>query len=226
MMSSCGNPGGVEGSVPPSQAAEIYGACGEDGPGEGPGAVENLAVAERWLEVRSVTEEMRQFETNEAFENVLEGATQVLELHVSDPKEGSTDQAEATRVESVAIHTSYIAGIDSTLDGGGRVFLALASKGLIREMVAFTLVRPLKSGSYFAGLCQYESLTRPLQTLLGDRYEDALTSIIGVTDRDAIIQTLSGELPEPTKQPTIFNPNDTDPLLLARVSVVVDIPRD
>lgn len=182
LMAACGGPS-VEGPVDPSDAAEVYGGC-PDEPGEDPGPVNAIAIVERWLEVHSVSDEMRALETAEAFEDVLT-ATQVLQLDVSEPPDGDIG------VQPIAIHSSYIPGIDATLDDGGRVFLGLGSEGLEREMVVFALARPPGTASYFAGACQFESLTRPLRERLGDGYESALTSIIGVTDHDEIVETLT-----------------------------------
>lgn len=186
VMASCGG-ASVEGRVDPSDAAEVYGGCRGE-PGEGPGPVNAIAVVERWLEVHSVTDEMRALETDEAFEAVPT-ATKVLQLEVSELPDGYIAR------EPVAIHSSYIPGIDATLDAGGRVFLGLASEGLERETTAFALARPTESPSYFAGICQFEALTQPLRESLGDEYETALTSIIGITDPNEIAETLTKPSP-------------------------------
>ncbi len=224
-IASCGS-GGVEGTVSQSEAAETYGACPDGGgAGDSVGSVELLASVERWLEVRSVTDQMRTYETNEAFENT-DSATQELDLSVSEVK-SAEGQGSESKVEKVTIHTSFIPGINATLDEGGRIFLGLASESVEREMVFFVLARPQGGGSYFPGRCQFESMTEPLQRLLGNRYEDALASIVGVTDREKIIELLSGEIPPQSAQPAILKPEDAGSELLdglTKTSISFDVP--
>ena len=94
-------------------------------------------------------------------------------------------------------------------------------------MVFFVMARPQGGGSYFPGRCQFESMTEPLQNLLGNRYEDALASIVGVTDREKIIELLSGEIPPQSAQPAILNPEDAGSELLdglTKTSIAFDVP--
>jgi hypothetical protein len=113
---------------------------------------------------------------------------------------------------------------------GGSVFLALASKGLEREMVAYTLVKPAAGSYFFAGECQFVSLTAPLRQSLGSQYDFAMQKIIGVTDAYEMTALVEGPPPVGTASPdipTVLNPEDTSREVLDRlrqVTLALSIP--
>ncbi len=168
-------------SVSCASDAEVYGGCGGDG-GESVEPAAFVSEVERWLEVGSITDEMHAYESDDTIQT---GTTETIPVAV-EAVEGSGGQD----LESLTLHTSMIPGIVATLDRGGAVFLGLSSEGVEEELVFFALARPEDEGSYFTGRCSYRSLTEPLRERLGEDFEVALDSVIGITDDDRIVRAL------------------------------------
>jgi hypothetical protein len=148
------------------------GTCNADGPG----VDKTLASAERWLRVLSMPESQTGEETQDVtFQVVLVDSTQ---------SEGSP------RTEMIAVHSSFLPGIEEGLAARDDVFLALASKGLEQEMVAYMIVRDADGSHHFAGECA-QSHEQFLRERLDGRYDATIDSVIGVTDRHRIKEILS-----------------------------------
>lgn len=101
--------------------------------------------------------------------------------------------ASEPATEAVAIHSSFLPGAEDALEDGDRVFLALASEGLEREMVAYVLIRHADGSYDFAGDCAAFTMSF-LQGALGGRQDEVLDRIVGLTDRSRI-QAILGDLP-------------------------------
>jgi hypothetical protein len=93
--------------------------CGTDPCGEGPGVDGALASAERWVRVLSVSGGATGADT----QGVNFGVVPVDVAHREGPP----------RTETVAVHSSFLPGIEEGLAAQDDVFLALASKGLERK---------------------------------------------------------------------------------------------
>jgi hypothetical protein len=139
----------------------------------------------------------------------------------------------ARQVEALAIHSSMLPGMNWGLAQGARVYVALASKNLEREMVAYAIVEMPDGTHFFPGECSYEALTLPLQTMLGPRYDSTISSIVGLTDPAQIANLLTSSMAtpvgSPTQAPVILNPEDSSPELLrslGRVTVALHLPVD
>lgn len=146
--------------------------CGSGGLcGEGPGIDNMLASVERWVRVVSSPE------TADA-EGTVETSFEVV------PVEGERDEG-SPRVETIAVHTSFLPGIEQGLDDQDDVFLALTSKGLEREMVSYVVVRGADGSHHFVGEC-VSGGEELLRQRLNGRYEAAIDAVIGLTDRQRI----------------------------------------
>jgi len=207
------------------EVAQKSGECppgGEDADFAPP--VEFLATAERWVEIDSIPSAVSVPAT------ASEGRTLEIDLTVKEYDPATdTFPGDAAKVP-IAIHTSMLPGAAWAVSEGGSVFLALASKGLEREMVAYTLVKPAAGSYFFAGECQFQSLTAPLRQSLGSRYDSVMEKIIGVTDANEMVALLERPPPVGTASPdipTVLNPEDTSGEVLdslRRVTLALSIP--
>lgn len=137
-----------------------------------------LASAERWLEVAP------------PFPSAPDpDGTVVLDLSVREVRAGGV--AGPIMSEGVAIHEVFLREIRPALDEGSRVFLALTSQGLTREMVSYVVARGTDGTHVFLFGCDID-LTTEARGLLGARYDTAIRRIIGLTDPDSIYGVLAG----------------------------------
>jgi hypothetical protein len=135
-----------------------------------------LASAERWVRVLSVSGGATGADT--------QGVNfRVVPVDVAQ-REGPP------RTETVAVHSSFLPGIEEGLAAQDDVFLALASKGLEREMVAYVIVRGAGDSHHFPGEC-WQSFEDFLRERLDGRYDPTIDAVIGMTDRHRIEETLS-----------------------------------
>jgi hypothetical protein len=142
--------------------------------------------------------------------------------------------ASATQAEAVVVHSSMLPGMSWGLAHGARVYVALASKNLEREMVAYAIVEMPDGTHFFPGECNYEALTLPLERKLGSQYDSAVASMIGLTDAAQISKVLTSSMANPVGgamagSPVILNPEDSSPDLLrslGRVTLALHLPPD
>ena len=144
--------------------------------GDGSGVDNALASAERWVRVLSIPE-------GATGEGTVEVDFQVVPVDVAH-REGSP------RRETVAVPSSFLSGVEDDLAAQDDVFLALASKGLEREMVAYVIVRGADGSHQFVGECS-QADEEFLRERLGGRYDATIDAVIGMTDRDRIKRMLS-----------------------------------
>lgn len=150
--------------------------CATEACGEGPGVVNTLASAERWLRVLSTPESATGEDTQDVtFQAVPVDATQ---------SEGPP------RTETIAVHSSFLPGIEDGLATHHDVFLALASRGLEREMVSYVVVRGDDDSHHLLGECG-QSQEDFLRKRLDGKYDVTIDAVIGVTDRQDIEKILS-----------------------------------
>jgi hypothetical protein len=153
--------------------------CGGGGScGNGPGIDNTVASAERWVRVLSSPEAVD-----------AEGTVDV-DFEVA-PVEGGLHEGSPAS-ETLAVHSSFLPGIEQGLSEQDHVYLALASTGLEREMVIYVVVRGADGSHRFPGSCMSEG-EELLRQRLGDKYDERLDSVIGSTDRDRILALLGGE---------------------------------
>jgi hypothetical protein len=115
--------------------------------------------------------------TREGTQNVDFQVVPVDEAH----REGSP------RTETVAVHSSFLLGIEDGLAAQDDVFLALASRGLEREMVAYVVVRGAGDSHHFPGECAQRD-EEFLRDRLDSRYDATIDAVIGMTDRHRIME--------------------------------------
>ncbi len=93
------------------------------------------------------------------------------------------------RRESFEVHDSFAEDIESGLDAGADVYLALISVGSRKEQVGNVLVRD-EGGVYtLGGACRGGDMA-----FLQDELDDAdavLDRVVGLTDRDRILRLLT-----------------------------------
>ena len=143
-----------------------FGSCGD-----GPGIDNTLASVERWVRVVSSPK------ATEA-EGTVEMNFEVV------PVDAERDEG-SRRVETIAVHASFLPGVEQGLDEHDDVFLALASTGLEREMVGCVVVRDADGNHHLVGDCM-SSGEEGLRQRLKGRYDGTLNSVIGLTDRQRI----------------------------------------
>jgi len=100
-----------------------------------------------------------------------------------------TSRLPLSEGETIAVHSSFLPSIERGLSGQDHVYLALASKGLEREMVIYVVVRGADGNHRFPGDCMSDE-EELLRQRLGDKYDERLDSVIGSTDRDRILRLL------------------------------------
>ena len=189
-------------------------------------AVQTLAEAERWFQLDAIPPDVA------VPDSAAQGATVETGLFVRGYDSATNSFVGPAIPESIAIHTSMLPGANWALSRGGKAYLALTSKGLDREIVAYTLVEA-DGEHFFAGECTFEGLTSPLRYSLGADYDAVMKKIVGMTDPEEIV-ALAAPMPStsPTqgvRPPSVLNPEDASPELLAslgRVTLALDVPVD
>lgn len=142
-----------------------------------------LAEAERWLEVAAPVPD------------VGGSGTVSVELVVRSVGPGGTDTT-AFRAQGIAIYDEFLRQLQPALDNGSRVFLAIASAGLVHEEVAYVVSRRTDDTHVFLSSCGID-LTAETRNLLGSRYEPVMRRLVGLTGRDEINGLLAGVQPAP-----------------------------
>jgi hypothetical protein len=141
-----------------------------------------LATAERWLEVEQPVPDVHGMLPDG---NGL-ARVELLVRHLdADGVTSSTVVAEGVAIDDV-----FLRQIRPALDDGSRVFLALASKGLVREMVAYVVARRTDGTHRFLSGCGID-LTAETRDMLGSRFDAAIRQVIGLTDRADIFRVLA-----------------------------------
>ena len=211
----------------PDDPAERFGACrSAQGDVDHMPADSILALAEEWLEIRSVSD------ADAATASVEGGETDAVVMDVQAWDEASDAFVGPSSSRPIAIHTSMLPGLVWGLDVGGHSYVALASKNLEREMVAYALVETPEGDYFFAGSCQFDALTAPLRRSLGDDYGSTMKRMVGLTGAREIEQLLSASrMTDGTSQSVapVLNPQDVPPAELAnldQVTFAFNIPQD
>jgi hypothetical protein len=148
------------------------------GCGEGPGADNIVAYVERWVRVLSSPGG----EGGEGGEGTIQ-----IELDVVPVHEGGLEGTP--RLEQVAMHSSFLPGIQDAMDDGDHVFLAFMSEGLERELVSYGVARSADGGHRFVGGCMEEG-EELLRDRLGSDYDATIEQVIGSTGPDRILRLL------------------------------------
>lgn len=211
-----------------ADAARQFGACGsEEGAADFAPVDSFLGYAERWLEVTRVDQEASLHAVPTS------GTTGEVAMSVAPYDTASQSFAITTQAEALVVHSSMLPGISWGLAQGARVYVALASKNLEREMVAYAIVEMPDGTHFFPGECNYEALTLPMERMLGSQYDSAVASIIGLTDAAQIAKVLTSSMANPAGSPTgspvILNPEDSPLDLLrslGRVTLALHLPLD
>lgn len=191
--------------------AQRFGACDLDGELGFAPAPDYLGNVQRWLEV---TEPSSEFEDQGLIDA---GGTATIDMMVDQLE--AIDVGRGSQKEPVAIHVSMLPGMRWAFDNGGRVFLAMG-EGFEREIVLYTMIRPSRADSFFAGECQFEALTSPVRQLLGEASKATLDKLVGMTDPNEIERLIAGPPPASPSPVVILNPADSDPELLASLDHV------
>lgn len=173
-------------SVPPA-APEIRFGGGlvkrwNDGPGLDLGP---LTDVDRWVEVVAPAPEF----TDE--ELIGTGGGAVVRVRVA-PVRSVTDVGRP-RLRRIDFQVSEFPGIAWALSTGGRPFLALVEPVEGPPIVSYVLIRTAEGGHFFAGDGAYPVLTHPARWRFGDRYDEVLDRLIGLTHPRAIERLLEIE---------------------------------
>lgn len=92
--------------------------------------------------------------------------------------------------ETLAIHLDLIGDVDEALSRRADAFVAITDTGLEHPQVAYVVIRDADGTVTFAGDgCDWEAYFRDR---LGARFDEAMMSIVGVTDTDDIRAALRG----------------------------------
>jgi hypothetical protein len=142
-----------------------------------------LASVERWVEIEEPVPDVPGMLPDGNGNAMVE-----LKVRYLSP-DGDSDSAIVS--EGISIHDVFLREIRPALDEGSRVFLALTSQGLIREMVAYGIERRTDGTHVFLPSCHID-LTAEARGLLGPRYDAAMRRIIGLTDPGSIYGVLAG----------------------------------
>lgn len=172
-------------SVPPP-APEIRFGGGLVTRGEGPGLdLGPLTDVDRWVEVVAPAPAF----TDEDL--IATGGGAAVRVRVA-PVRSVTDVGRP-RLRRIAFHVSEFPGIAWALSTGGRAFLALVEASEGPPIVSYVLIRTAEGGHFFAGAGAYPVLTHPARWRFGDRSDEVLDRLIGLTDRRAIERLLEIE---------------------------------
>jgi len=157
------------------------GLCG----GDGPGALNGLTLAERWLRVSGMGPVSN---SDGAVLGMRVAGTLHLQMEVA-PVDAS-HAVGTPRQRTIQVHSSFLPGIAEELASHRDVFLAMASKGLEEEQVAYVIVRAADGSHHFPGECGSD-VEASLRQQLGDRYDATIDAVIGTTGRHRILALLS-----------------------------------
>lgn len=153
------------------------GCDGTDPCSEGPGIDGALASAERWVRVVSLL-------------SAPDGEG-TEEVGVDVASVGPGLEEEPPDRETIAVHSEHLDDIEEGLRAGESVYLAMASEGLEREAVSY-VVRLRSDATVLLGgdECMAEGEAF-LRDRLGDGFDAAITSVIGLGDREQILERLA-----------------------------------
>jgi len=184
-----------------SSAAELgkaFGACSDDGPGEGAPAIEVVANTEQWVAVAGLNTEQRP--------DV--GASETTDVEVATVSGGK---------ETVGLHSSFWPGIEWGLENDAKVWLAMADPELwVPGTVDYVLIETVDGEVFFPGRCLDEVLRIPLQEELAPDSNNLLAGLplvepgkareyLGISDEESGRQ-------HPDR--VILNPDDVDASVL------------
>lgn len=172
-----------------------------------------IALAERWLEVEEPVPDVQGILTDGSGNSKVE-----LLVRYLDP-DGESDSAVVA--EGVAIDDELLGEIRPALDDESRVFLALASHDLEREMIAYAVARRTDGTHEFLSGCGFD-LTAEARGMLGPRYEAAMRRIIGLTHPDAIYRVLAGVGNAPGRVLVQYDERPPDLRMFSRVGTLVE----
>lgn len=163
-------------------AEERFGSGPECSHVDGAGLDNLMATAEGWLEVVSPAKEFADQSLQDTVRTLL------VDIHVR-PVEDLSHEGEAT-LEPIAIHPSFLAGLDWAMTNHARAFLAMVSFGVQREMVDYVIIRPADGQAFFVGECAYRQTTF-LREVLGTAGADQfIDRLIGMTGQRKILRML------------------------------------
>lgn len=172
-----------------------------------------VALAERWLEVEEPVPDVPGMMTDGSGNASVE----LLVRHLGP--DGDADSAVVA--EAVTIHDDLLRLIEPALQEGSRVFLALASEGLAREMVAYVVARRIDGQHEFLSGCGFD-LTTEAREMLGARYEAAMRRIIGLTDAEAIYRVLADVDDAPDNVLVEYETRPADLRMFSRTGTLVE----
>ncbi len=175
LASSCSN----------SDPAVRLGACTTGGSIDIAPPLTYLASAERWLEVVAPSKDF----TDPTL--IARNTTVTLTIQAA-MLDGSPTPGPATK-QFLAIHTSFLPGINWALSSGGHAFLALTVKNLDTQTVLYVLIPASDGTHFFAGNCEYSTLTKPIRALLGAHTDQTLDKLPGIVGTEQIDALLAGE---------------------------------
>ena len=156
-----------------------FAACGigTDPCSEGPGIVNVMASAERWLLLGP-----------SALGGVeIPDEDRTLTVRIDAAPVTDADHHGAFTTTTVAIHDSFVPDLRGALEDGATVWLALATFGNDRELVSYPLVRYPDSTHRLIGECMS---TEFLRQRLGAEFDERMEGIVGLTDPRTIKQLL------------------------------------
>jgi hypothetical protein len=97
----------------------------------------------------------------------------------------------AARVETIAVHTSFVPAIEHGFEDLADVFLALDVRRAKPSQVSYVVVRDSKGSYHLPGECLSEGEALLRQRLNG-QFDATIEAVIGLTERRQIL-----ELPQP-----------------------------
>jgi hypothetical protein len=163
------------------EAARRLGTCSHR-PDDWSGRTGLFVSAERWLEVRRSSPELRDVAAERPERHVD------LTLLVQAYRHG-VERVGSPHRETVALYGLSAPGVEWALRAGGRAYLALSSTGLERELESYVVVRHSDGSLFFVGDCAFDLLTGPMQERLGAGYGPLMEDLLGRT-RDAVARVL------------------------------------
>jgi hypothetical protein len=149
--------------------------CGTDPCSEGPGFDNTIASARRWILVVSSP-------MTPTGEGTVDVAMRVADVN-------ATGTEDAPHDETIAVHSTFLPGIDAGMSNESDVFLAMSSKNPSKAQVSSVVVRDAEGSHHFEGLCAAEG-EELLRRRLGDRYDATIEALIGLTGRQRILALL------------------------------------